>query len=404
MSQFNKLQERKVFRDAVHGYISVDYQLIWDLINAPEVQRLRRISQLGGSKMVFPSAEHSRFSHALGAYEIARQILEKVPDVQAAFSELEQMTLLVAALLHDIGHGPFSHAFELLHPIPHEDYSAAMVLGPSSIATLLDQADPRLKHEVAQTIQQTHPNPDLQQLISSQLDVDRLDYLMRDAYFTGTSYGDIEIERIIRLMHLKDGRIVYKSSGIGALEDYVMGRYHMYQQVYYHPTSMSYEILMSLLFKRLKQLYMQGATFKTPLHPLIPFFSSSMVPLDLYHHLDESVLLSLMHQWVHEKDAIVSDLAARILNRQLFQHKVLKEPHQKIDIQKQVHQQGYSLEYYLAEAKAHFPAYNPQGNSAIYVVLPDQSQAELSTVSPVVQAVSEGVGKTQEITYLLFPR
>lgn len=249
-----KTDEVKVMRDPIHGYIHVDEQVIWDCINAKEFQRLRRIHQLGGDFQVYHTAEHTRFSHSLGVYEIVRRMVGEIPHLKESLNEYEKVTAMLAGLLHDIGHGPFSHAFEGISALKHEEYTVKIILENSEIHHILEAVDPNLPKDVASIITYQHPKECMNQLVSGQLDADRMDYLLRDAYFTGTSYGNFDLERILRTIRMVDGRIVVKESGIHSVEDYIMARYHMYWQVYLHPVARSYEALLTVLFKRLKDL------------------------------------------------------------------------------------------------------------------------------------------------------
>ena len=246
--------EKRVIRDPIHGYIHISEQLIWDLINTREFQRLRRIRQLGSTPVVFPSGTQTRQLHSLGAYEVARRMLEEVDDLKSALTEREKLCVLAAALLHDLGHAPFSHSFEAIMNCRHEDYTIRIILGPSEINDVLNNVDDRFAAEVASVIDHTHPNTILSQMISSQLDADRLDYLLRDSYCTGTAYGKVDLDRILRTMRVRDNTLAVKQSSIYTVESYIMSRYHMYWQVYFHPNSRSFDSILKSLFLRLKDL------------------------------------------------------------------------------------------------------------------------------------------------------
>jgi len=232
------LSEEKVFKDPVHNYIHVQDTVIWRLINTPEFQRLRRIRQLGTSYLTFHGAEHSRFSHSLGVYEITRRIISQFergdfPD----WPKEERLIALCAALLHDVGHGPFSHSIEEAFHMNHEDWTCRIVLGDTKINAVLWQVDEMLPHKVAAVIAKTYDKPIVVNLVTSPLDADRMDYLLRDAHSTGVNYGTIDLDRILRLLRPHNGRIVVKESGMHAVEDYLMSRYQMYWQIYFHPVT-----------------------------------------------------------------------------------------------------------------------------------------------------------------------
>lgn len=195
-----KLEEEKVFKDPVHRYVHVRDQVIWDLVGTREFQRLRRIRQLGTTFLVFHGAEHSRFSHSLGVYEIVRRIVDDIFVGRPDWDESERLLVLCAALLHDLGHGPFSHAFENVFELDHEDYTRQILLGDTEVNAILKKVADDFPEKVSQVIEKTYPNKQVISLISSQIDADRMDYLQRDAYFTGVSYGHFDMERILRVM------------------------------------------------------------------------------------------------------------------------------------------------------------------------------------------------------------
>ena len=193
-----RCDETKVMRDPIHEYIHVDYQIIWDLINAREFQRLRRIHQMGTSYQVYHTAEHSRFAHSIGVYEIIRRMVTEVKGLNEFLSEVEKIQIMCAGLLHDLGHGPFSHFFETIVRPNHEKLTAMIIQGDSDVHRILIKYSPDLPALIVSILNHSHPNKVLSRLINSQLDADRMDYLLRDAYFTGTRYGTFDLERILR--------------------------------------------------------------------------------------------------------------------------------------------------------------------------------------------------------------
>ena len=249
-----KLAEEKVFKDPVHRYIHVRDQVIWDLIGASEFQRLRRIKQLGTTYLVFHGAEHSRFNHSLGVYEVVRRIIDDIFKGRPEWDESERLVVLCAALLHDLGHGPFSHAFEHVFDLDHEKFTQAILLGDTEVNEILKRVSPEFPQHVSDVIAKTYTNKQAVSLISSQIDADRMDYLQRDAYFTGVSYGHFDMERILRVMRPREDQVVIKQSGMHAVEDYIMSRYQMYWQVYFHPVSRSAEVVLTKALHRAKEL------------------------------------------------------------------------------------------------------------------------------------------------------
>ena len=295
-----ELNEKRVIRDAIHDYIHVDHLIIWRLINSKEMQRLRRIKQLGGTYQVFQSAEHSRFVHSLGVYQVVRRMLE-TECLTNTLSDYDKLCVMCAGLLHDIGHGPFSHSFEGVFEENHEDMTVRMILEESEVHDILVSLYKQLPQDVASIIQHTHPNRILIQMVSSQLDADRMDYLLRDSYMSGTTYGHFDMSRILRTMRIRDKKIVYKESGVQAIENYILARYHMYWQVYYHPTARSYEHLLQSVFQRVKDLYYDGYVFQTHLHYLIPMLEHRFQVSD-FVDLDEAVILYYFKEFTREKD------------------------------------------------------------------------------------------------------
>lgn len=340
-----ELNEKRVIRDAIHDYIHVDHLIIWRLINSKEMQRLRRIKQLGGTYQVFQSAEHSRFVHSLGVYQVVRRMLE-TECLTNTLSDYDKLCVMCAGLLHDIGHGPFSHSFEGVFEENHEDMTVRMILEESEVHDILVSLYKQLPQDVASIIQHTHPNRILIQMVSSQLDADRMDYLLRDSYMSGTTYGHFDMSRILRTMRIRDGKIVYKESGVQAIENYILARYHMYWQVYYHPTARSYEHLLQSIFQRVKDLYYDGYVFQTHLHYLIPMLEHHFQVSD-FVDLDEAVILYYFKEFTREKDFILSDLSSRFLNRHLFKYKQLKSQKDLMSIKAIAQEKGYHPDYYI---------------------------------------------------------
>ncbi|HEK6001741.1 TPA: HD domain-containing protein, partial [Staphylococcus aureus] len=314
-----KLVEEKVFKDPIHRYIHVEDQLIWDLIKTKEFQRLRRIRQLGTLYLSFHTAEHSRFGHSLGVYEIVRRLIDESFIGHDAWDNKDRPLALCAALLHDLGHGPFSHSFEKIFNTDHEAYTQAIITGDTEVNAVLRKVSPEFPREVAEVINKTHHNKLVISMISSQIDADRMDYLQRDAYFTGVSYGAFDMERILRLMRPSKDEVLIKESGMHAVENFIMSRYQMYWQIYFHPVSRGGEVLLNNCLKRAKQLYNEGYEFKLHPHDFIPFFEET-VTIEQYVELDEAVVTYYLEKWTKEDDAILSDLASRFINRDLFKY------------------------------------------------------------------------------------
>lgn len=316
---FKQLPEEKVFKDPIHRYIHVKDQLIWDLIKTKEFQRLRRIKQLGTLYLSFHTAEHSRFGHSLGVYEIVRRMIDESFFGREAWDNADRPLALCATLLHDLGHGPFSHSFEKIFGTDHEAFTQAIITGDTEVNEVLSRVDADFPQEVADVINKTHDNKLVISMISSQIDADRMDYLQRDAYFTGVSYGQFDMERILRLMRPSKDEVLIKESGMHAVESFIMSRYQMYWQIYFHPVSRGGEVLLNNCLRRAKQLYDEGYQFTMTPTDFIPFFKNEMT-IQEYVDLDEAVVVYYLKKWIHEDDPILSDLSRRFINRDLFKY------------------------------------------------------------------------------------
>ena len=323
------MKEEKVFKDPVHKYIYVQDNTIWDLINTREFQRLRRIRQLGTSYLTFHGAEHSRFSHSLGVYEITRKIISQFErNHYEDWPKEERLLCLCAALLHDLGHGPFSHSIEKAFGTKHEDWSCRIVLGDTDVNKVLSRVSPDFPKKVAGVICKSYSEEIVVSLVSSQLDADRMDYLLRDAYFTGVNYGTFDLERILRVIRPYKGHIVVKESGMHAVEDYLMSRYQMYWQVYFHPVTRSAEILLHKIFARAKHLYEENYTFGFMVEPILHLIQNK-ISLEDYLLLDESVMQTMLTFWSNEKDPILGDMCKRFLDRKLYKYSTFDESNQR---------------------------------------------------------------------------
>lgn len=382
------LFDNKVFRDAIHGYIRVELLPIWNLINTGEMQRLRRIKQLGGTSMVFQSAEHSRFTHSLGVYEIVRQIIS-LDQVKDHLDDYEKLCVMCAGLLHDVGHGPFSHSFESVMPCSHEEMSVRIILEDSEVHDVLASVHEDLPQDVA-TIIQKKARPLLVQLVSSQLDCDRMDYLLRDSYCCGVTYGNFDMSRILRTMRIKDGHMVIKASGVQAIEDYILARYHMYWQVYYHPVCRSYEHLLQSILTRVKDLYDSGYVFFSDISLLKPLLEDHMSVSD-YVALDESVMMYYFRVFMQEDDAILKDLSERFLKRHLLKYKTLESPEALTRIQRISDAHGFDHRYYVTSDYAKnvpYKHYDISNQTAEIEILKEDGQiVSLPETSEIVQAI-----------------
>lgn len=391
--------DKKVIRDNIHGNIAINYQVIWDLINTDIFQRLRRIHQLGGTFMVFPGAEHSRFTHSLGVYNTVGRIIEEVEDIKNYLTNDEKIIVLCAGLLHDIGHGPYSHAFEDVFDTDHEQMSIKMILEDTSINRVLNKYGVDLAQQVASVIDKTHSNTLMIQLISSQVDADRMDYLLRDSYNCGVTYGNFDLERLLRSMVVVNNKIAFKQSGVHAIEDYIFARYHMYWQVYLHPTANSFEIILTKILRRVKELMQNGYKFKIDIKYLEPFIQIDELSVDDYLALDESIINYYFAQFKHEDDAILAELCYCFLNRKLFKHIDIIDFEKGNQIIKECENNSEKITYYFEKQtiKSKFYDYygdlNPQ---SIVILTKENKSIELYDASNLVNAIVESAKQKQE--------
>ena len=396
----------------------MQHPIILELINSRELQRLRRIKQTGASMYTFHTAEHSRFSHSLGVYEIARRICDNFARNYATqeegdglWDDRNRLVVLCAALLHDVGHGPYSHTFEKIFDTNHEQITIDIILSEGTeVNQILRKVSSTFPQEVASVIQKTHPNPQVVQLISSQIDADRMDYLLRDAYFTGVNYGTFDLTRILRVIRPYKGGIAFTYSGMHAVEDYIVSRYQMYMQVYFHPVSRGMEVVLNHLLKRASACYnSESNPLKHSATFLKPFFEGTWT-LEDYLRLDDGVLNTYFSHWLLEEDAILSDLSDRFINRRPFKSVPFNRINDgaKIDRMRQIVEAvGFDPEYYTAINNSFdlpYDFYRPDSikpRTQIELVERNGNMVELSQVSSIVEAIS---GKVRGDERLYFPR
>lgn len=400
-----KLAKEKVFKDPIHKYVHVKDQLIWDLIKTKEFQRLRRIKQLGTLYLAFHTAEHSRFGHSLGVYEIVRRMIDESFVGREAWNNKDRPLALCAALLHDLGHGPFSHSFEKIFNTDHEAFTQEIITGNTEVNEVLSRVSETFPQEVADVINKTHKNKLVISMISSQIDADRMDYLQRDAYFTGVSYGTFDMERILRLMRPSKDEVLIKESGMHAVENFIMSRYQMYWQIYFHPVSRGGEVLLNNCLKRVKQLYKEDYQFKMYPKEFIPFFEGT-ITIDQYVELDEVTVLFYLKKWIHEEDEILSDLARRFINRDLFKYIPFDGSIITItELQDLFIEGGIDPEYYfVSEAFSDLPYdYDRPGSNRqpIHLLRRNGSIKEISSQSLVISSIT---GINREDYKLYYPK
>lgn len=386
----------RAYRDPVHDFITVTDPLLLQLIDTPEFQRLRRIRQLGASHGTYHGAEHSRFGHSLGVLWVMHKAIRRLRNLGFGIEPEVERVAYVAALLHDVGHGPFSHALEghLTPGVRHEEWSCRILLEETSIHRLLREYDSALPAYVASVVDGSWTGPQyVRSLVSSQLDVDRMDYLIRDSLYTGVTYGRFDLERLINTLWVVDEDIVLMSKGIVAAEEYILARYFMYWQVYFHKTTRGHEHLMRQVWRRAVHLTQQGMMGPDEAPKPLYSFLRGTGDLDTYLRIDDYDLMAAFKAWTYHPDPVLSDLSRRFLHRDLLKA-VFKVAHESADLTRLpevadlLGKMGWDPEYYLIVDRTSDVAYD-------YYMAPDGSGGRRKPIL----ALDES-GRPQEIATL----
>lgn len=364
MNQRNKL---KIINDPIYGFITIPSALIFDLIEHPYFQRLRRITQMGLSHLVYPGANHTRFHHALGCLHLMKKSIDILKSKGVEVSEDEEEAVLIAILLHDIGHGPFSHALEhsIVSDLSHEYLSLEF----------MNKLNSEFNGQLTLAIDIFRGNHDkkfLCQLISSQLDIDRLDYLKRDSFYTGVAEGNINSERLINMLNVVDNELVVEEKGIYSIEKFLVARRLMYWQVYLHKTSLCAEQILIRLLLRAKFVFettkeiIENSTLNYFLRHQIDSENFDEITLELFSKLDDYDIISALKVWQHHDDFVLSKLSKMILNRDLLKIKLRNEPIElnKVDEYLKKVQQNFNIsedeaKYFVFEGSTSNLAYQP---------------------------------------------
>jgi HD superfamily phosphohydrolase len=414
----------KTFRDPVHNIVSIDKEyekVLLDLIDTREFQRLRHTRQLGLSSFTYPGAEHTRFIHSLGVVHLTKRFIDKITTLrnidQKYINELQEnrMLALVAALLHDIGHGPFSHALEKTTKIKHESWTIEIIVGDTEVKSVLESYKSGFSHEVAEVIRRTHKSKVIVKLLSSQLDTDRIDYLIRDSKFTGAGYGIFDLEWLINCLRIGEvnGDTEFGldlNKGLSIAEDFVMARYYMYVNVYFHRATRSAELIIDKIFQRAIELRRLGKLdLPEDLDEIINKNSISET-LNNYLSLSENTIWHYILLWSKNEDRIISDLCTRLLYRKLF--KEIQIEGNFIDFTEKVinnlKENGLPREYYLLTDEATSSSYKDhyitqklksEGNESereaseqIFLFDKNGNGIELSTRSKIINQIrNEGI-------------
>ena len=393
------MNDVKIINDPVFGFIRIPRGLLYNIVQHPLFQRLNRINQLGLASVVYPGARHTRFQHSLGAFHLMSEAILNLQQKGNFIFDSEAEAVEAAILMHDIGHGPFSHVLEntLISGISHEDISLMM----------MECINQDLKGQLSLAIsifKDEYPNKIFHQLISSQLDMDRLDYLRRDSFYTGVTEGIIGSDRIIKMLNVKDDRLVVDSNGIYSIENYLTSRRLMYWQVYLHKTAVGYEKILVNALMRARYLIQQGVNLFAS--PSLAYFLKNDVHFDdqalqIYAELDDSDIWSALKAWKHAEDRILSTLATDMTDRHLFKVEVTDErPSQEYldDIAHRIaHQMNIPLadtKYLMTLTEIGKDMYNPEDDS-IGILYKDGTVKDIADASEIlnVQLLSKKIRK-----------
>ncbi len=410
----------RIYRDSVHNIIRVNTdsdegKLVVALVDTPEFQRLRRIRQLGLAYFAYQAAEHSRFTHSLGAFHLAGRMIAKLRLSYEIPAEA-QTAVRVAALLHDVGHGPFSHVIESILGFHHEQFTIdAVTSGDTVIGRVLRSYSPGLVDDIASIIRGDYRHRALAQLVSSQLDVDRMDYLLRDSLMTGAKYGIFDLEWIIKSIEINeaDDHLYVSAPGIYAVEDYLQARYYMYRQVYFHRTLRSAEAVLKVLLRRALRLYAEGGdVWFAGESPMERVLAGQKLSLAEHMQLDDTDVMFSIKRWHHSGDPVLADLASRFLDRRLFKAYDLDMPETErrgfIDAARSiVADAGFDPEYYFVEdeaANAPYSFYSRETSEAKNLIFVEDgfSRPEIREISSVSSAV-RGLQEAYRIHRICFP-
>lgn len=405
MNSRNKL---KILNDPIYGFITIPNERIFDIIEHKYFQRLRRISQMGLSYLVYPGAHHSRLHHALGCLHLMDEALEVLRFKGVEISEEEREALMIAILLHDIGHGPFSHALEqsLVNEVSHESISLRF----------MEKMNAEFNQSLTLAIQifkGEYHRKFFKQLIASQLDVDRLDYLKRDSFYTGVAEGNINSKRLLAMLNVKDDHLVVEEKGIYSVEKFIVARRLMYWQVYFHKASLVAEQLLIRVLKRAKQLSDRGEELHAT--PAFSFFLQNHIDatnftdevLDMFSKLDDFDIVSAMKVWASHEDFVLSHLCKMVLNRDLLKIKLSKSPVPSQDLlsRQKEFQKRYQLsmeeaEYFVFQGQVSHLAY--EHTDPICILYKDGSLKEVTDASD--QFNLEALAKPVIKYYICYPK
>ncbi|NWO29897.1 HD domain-containing protein [Capnocytophaga sp. oral taxon 903] len=405
MRSRNKL---KIINDPIYGFIHIPSTLVFDIIEHPYFQRLRRINQMGLSYLVFPGAKHTRFEHVLGCVFLMQKTVEMLRFKGIQISEKEAEGLYIAILLHDIGHGPFSHAMEhsIVEGISHEEISLRFMQELNKVF------NSKLDTAIA-IFQGTYPRKFMHQLISGQLDMDRADYLKRDSFYTGVAEGNINSERLISMLNVRNDELVVEEKGLYSVEKFLIARRLMYWQVYLHKTSVVAEQILIRLLNRAKELVQQGQ--ELTMSTALAFFVKNKISknnfsqevLEMFARLDDTDIISAMKEWQFHPDVVLSKLSKMLLNRDLLKIKVRLNDFeeqkikrlQKLSVAKGVEEKD--IKYFVFTGVMTNRAYNP-GKEIIKILTKNGRVVDLTKTSEAINL--EPLSQVTERYYICYPK
>ena len=405
MRSRNKL---KIINDPIYGFIHIPSTLVFDIIEHPYFQRLRRINQMGLSYLVFPGAKHTRFEHVLGCVFLMQKTVEMLRFKGIQISEKEAEGLYIAILLHDIGHGPFSHAMEhsIVEGISHEEISLRFMQELNKVF------NGKLDTAIA-IFQGTYPRKFMHQLISGQLDMDRADYLKRDSFYTGVAEGNINSERLISMLNVRNDELVVEEKGLYSVEKFLIARRLMYWQVYLHKTSVVAEQILIRLLNRAKELVQQGQ--ELTMSTALAFFVKNKISknnfsqevLEMFALLDDTDIISAMKEWQFHPDVVLSKLSKMLLNRDLLKIKVRLNDFeeqkikrlQKLSVAKGVGEKD--MKYFVFTGVMTNRAYNP-GKEIIKILTKNGRVVDLTKTSEAINL--EPLSQVTERYYICYPK
>ena len=406
MNQTNKL---KIINDPIYGFITLPNALIYDLIQHPYFQRLRRISQMGMSYLVYPGANHTRFHHALGCMHVMQKAVQTLKFKGVSISLEEENALYIAILLHDIGHGPYSHAMEhsIVEEVHHEELSLLF----------MEQLNKEFNGELSLAIQVfkgAYHRQFMLQLISSQLDMDRMDYLKRDSFYSGVAEGNINSDRLIQMMNVQNDILVIEEKGIYSVEKFLVARRLMYWQTYLHKTSVVAELILTKILKRAKELTQLGIVL--PCSESLLFFMENKITLedfdknvlDKFSYLDDYDVMGAIKSWQFNEDYVLHNLCRMILNRDLLKIQMteykpnkerLLEFKNKFIAKEKISEK--EADYFVFKGKIKNQAYN-KSIEPIYILKKDKSIEDVVEASD--QMYLKALAKEVTKYYICFPK